>query len=78
MNFGVGGFGGHQSRLAIWHLNVLGLTLGLLGKFTFSRLKVAYWLLRKFHFVKPGIKATICKINNFSIVTSICPKYCCT
>ena len=25
----------------------------------------------------PGIKATICKINNFSIVTSICPKYHC-
>ena len=23
-----------------------------------------------------GIKATICKINSFSIVTSICPKYC--
>ena len=30
------------------------------------------------HFDRPGIKATICKINNFSIVTSIYPKYCCT
>ena len=26
----------------------------------------------------PDIKATIRKINNFSIVTSICPKYYCT
>ena len=30
------------------------------------------------HFNRPGIKATICKIENFSIVTSICPKYYCS
>ena len=30
------------------------------------------------HFDKTGIKATICKINNFLLVTSICPKYYCT
>ena len=26
------------------------------------------------HFDRPGIKATICKINSFFIVTIICPK----
>ena len=29
------------------------------------------------HFDRPDIKAAICKINNFSIVSSICPKYYC-
>ena len=28
--------------------------------------------------ISKGIKATICKINNVSIVTSNCPKYYCT
>ena len=28
-----------------------------------------------YYFDRPGIKAAICKINNFAIVTSICPKY---
>ena len=27
------------------------------------------------HFDRPGIKTTICKINNICIVTSTCPKY---
>ena len=30
------------------------------------------------HFDRSGIKATIYKFNNFSIVTSICPKCYCT
>ena len=30
------------------------------------------------HFDRSGIKTTICKIKKFSIVTSICPKHCCT
>ena len=30
------------------------------------------------HFDRPGIKTTIYKINNFSVVAIICPKYCCT
>ena len=73
--------------LAIWHLHVFFISnlifrvnamLGLLSKFMFSRLKVAQQLLSNFHFDRPGIKITICKISNFSIVTSICPKYCCT
>ena len=52
---------------------VSGLMLGLLSKFTFSRLKVTKKLLSNFQ----REKAAICKINNFSIVTSICPKYFC-
>ena len=27
---------------------------------------------------RPAIKATECNVNNFSFVTSICPKYYCT
>ena len=34
-------------------------------------LKVAWYLLINFHFDRLGIKATICKINNFSIVKKI-------
>ena len=30
------------------------------------------------HFDGPGVKAAICKINKFSIATSIYPKYYCT
>ena len=30
------------------------------------------------HIDRPGIKTTLCKINNFSIAISICPKYFCT
>ena len=32
-------------------------------------------MLRSCLAISKGIKTTICKINNFSIVTSICPKY---
>ena len=32
-------------------------------------------LLRSYLAIPKGIKATICKINSFSITTSICPKY---
>ena len=39
---------------------------------------VSYYIIYANHFGRPGIKATICKINNFSIVTSICTKYYCT
>ena len=39
---------------------------------------VSYYVIYTNHFDRPGIKVTICKINNFSIVTSICPKYHCT
>ena len=30
------------------------------------------------HFDMTDIKATVCKINNFSISINICPKYYCT
>ena len=43
---------------------------------------VSYYIIYTNHFDRPGIKATLkttlCKSNNFSIVTSICPKYYCT
>ena len=39
---------------------------------------VSYNIIYINHFYRPGIKATLCKINNFSIVTSIFPKYYCT
>ena len=39
---------------------------------------VSYYIIYTNHFDRPDIKATICKINNFSIVISICPKYYCT
>ena len=38
---------------------------------------VSYYIIYTNHFDRPGIKATVCKIKNFSIVTSICPKYYC-
>ena len=38
---------------------------------------VSYYITYAYHFARPDIKAIICKINNFSIVTSICPKYYC-
>ena len=53
--------------------SIFRVNIGLLSKFTFSMLKVTKYLLSNFHFDRPGIK-----INNFSIVTSIGPKYCCT
>ena len=36
---------------------------------------VSYYIIYTNHFHRPGIKGTISKTNNFSIVTSICPKY---
>ena len=39
---------------------------------------VSYYIIFTNPFDRPGIKATICKINNFSIVTIIGPKYNCT
>ena len=39
---------------------------------------VSCYIIYTLHFDRPGIKLTICKITYFSIVTSICPKYCCT
>ena len=39
---------------------------------------VSYYIIYTNDFDRPGIKATICKANNFSIVTSICRKYYCT
>ena len=39
---------------------------------------VSYYIIYANHFHRDGIEATICKINNFSVVTSICPKYYCT
>ena len=39
---------------------------------------VSYYIIYINHFDRPGVKATICKVNNFSIVISICPKYYCT
>ena len=50
----------------------LGLTLGLLSKFTFSRLKVAQELHSNFRRHKGNY---IYKINIFFVVTSIWPKY---
>ena len=39
---------------------------------------VSYHIIYTNHFDRPDIKVAICKINNFSTVTSICPKYYCT
>ena len=39
---------------------------------------VSYYIIYTNHFDRPGIKAPICKMNNFSIFTSICLKYYCT
>ena len=38
---------------------------------------VSSYIIYTNHFDRAGIKVIICKINNFSIVTSICPKYYC-
>ena len=38
---------------------------------------VSYYIIYTNHFHRPGIKATICKIYDFSIITSICSKYYC-
>ena len=38
---------------------------------------VSHYIIYTNHFDRTGIKATICKIYNFSIVTSICHKYYC-
>ena len=35
---------------------------------------VSYYIFYTDHLDRLGMKATICKINNLSIVTSICPK----
>ena len=35
-------------------------------------------LYAKLNIFRPGIKRAICKINNFSIASGICPKYYCT
>ena len=40
--------------------------------------KISYYFIYTNHFDRPGIKTTICKINNFFVVTSICPKCYCT
>ena len=42
------------------------------------KMVVLYYFIYTNHFPRPGIKATISKTNNFSIVTNICPKYYCT
>ena len=39
---------------------------------------VSYYIIYTNYFDRPGIEVTILKINYFSIVTSICPKYYCT
>ena len=39
---------------------------------------VSYCIIYANHYDRPGINVTILKINNFSVVTSICPKYYCT
>ena len=39
---------------------------------------VSYFIIYANHFDRPGIKVTILKTNNFSVATSICPKYYCT
>ena len=39
---------------------------------------VSYYIAYTNHLDRSGIMATICKIKNFSIDTSICPKYYCT
>ena len=39
---------------------------------------VSYCIIYANHFDRPSINVTILKINNFSVVTSICPKYYCT
>ena len=41
---------------------------------------VSYYIIYTNHFDRPGVKATICKIKKFPVVTnmfvtSICPKY---
>ena len=36
---------------------------------------VSYYIIHTNYFGRPGIEATMCKIYNFSVVTSICPKY---
>ena len=39
---------------------------------------VSYYIAYTNHLDRSGIMATICKIKNFSIDTSICPKCYCT
>ena len=39
---------------------------------------VSNYIINANHFHRPDIKVTILKFNNFSIATSICPKYYCT
>ena len=39
---------------------------------------VSNYIVSANHFDRPDIKVTILKFNNFSIATSICPKYYCT
>ena len=39
---------------------------------------VSYCIIYANHFDRPVIKVTMLKISNFSIATSICPKYYCT
>ena len=38
---------------------------------------VSYYIIYTNHFDRSGMKV-LCKMNNFDIVTSICPKYYCT
>ena len=38
---------------------------------------VSYYIIYANHFDRPEIKATVCKINNFSFFTSMYPKYYC-
>ena len=42
---------------------------------TFYWNKFDCYVIYSTHFDRPDIKATVGKINNFSVVTSICPKY---
>ena len=39
---------------------------------------VSYYIIYANHFDRLDIKETMLKINDFSIATSICPKYYCT
>ena len=85
MSFGAGGFGGCHSCLAIWHLLVFFInnsnfrvSLRVARQIYIFKVRSCLVVAKQFSLFKPGIKATICKINNFSIVTSIFPKYCCT
>ena len=49
--------------------------LGKILKIVKGRLLFFYYITYSNHFDRPDIKATVGKIDNFSIVPRICPKY---